>query len=57
MFETLMNMIRRSQAMFDFELANCLDPYRLRKLLKDQAEDLGHRYDEANQMVKELEKE
>ena len=55
MYEELIARVNRAQAEFAFELARCEDPYRLAQILTDSAENMGHLFDEANQMVKELE--
>ena len=55
MFDELMARVYRAQATFYWELARTHDPYRLSFLLSAHAEDIGHLYDEASQMVKELE--
>jgi hypothetical protein len=54
-FEELIHDVRHKDAEFGYELSKTLDPYRLGHLLKEHAEDIGHLYDEANQMVQELE--
>ena len=55
MFEELMYAVHGAIAKFHYELALCNDPYRLTQITKAHVENMGHIYDEANQMVKELE--
>ena len=57
MFENLMGRVWEATYRFAFvELHKTHDPYRLVQVLTTQADDLGHLLDEANQLVKELEK-
>jgi len=57
MFEKLIRRVRETTYRFaSEELFRANDPYRLVQVLTTQADDLGHLLDEANQLVKELEK-
>ena len=55
MFEELIAKIRRREVEFSCELCRVTDPYYLGGILSRYVEDFGHFYDEATQMVKELE--
>lgn len=55
MFEELLARLRRRQAEFDFELARCEDPYRLKYLLERFGMDIMSLNADASEMVRELE--
>ena len=55
MFELLLNNLRRIEAIFEFELCNTMDVYRLQYITTKHTKDIAAIADQAAEMVKELE--
>jgi hypothetical protein len=55
-FEILIANLRRIKAEMDFDLARCHDVYRLAHLLDMHHREIGKLSDEADELVRELER-
>jgi hypothetical protein len=55
-FETLIAKTRRVKAEFEVNLARCHDVYRLAHLLDMHHHEIGHLCDQADELVRELER-